>query len=67
MASEKPGRFTAMVVGRRGASEVPLRGDGAICHHLSVRRPDDHHIPMLKTEVRMSMTEVEAAYTEAAR
>jgi hypothetical protein len=29
--------------------------------------PDDHHIPMLKTEVRMSMTEVEAAYTEAAR
>jgi hypothetical protein len=29
--------------------------------------PDDHHIPMLKTEVRMSMTEVEADYTEAAR
>ena len=49
------------------ASQVPLRGDGAICHHLSVRRPDDHHIPMLKTEVRMSMTEVEAAYTEAAQ
>lgn len=29
--------------------------------------PDDHHISMLKTEVRMSMTEVEAAYTEAAQ
>jgi len=29
--------------------------------------PDDHHIPMLKTEVRVSMIEVEAAYTEAAR
>jgi hypothetical protein len=29
--------------------------------------PDDHYIPMQKTEVRMSMTEVEAAYTEAAR
>jgi hypothetical protein len=57
----------AMVVGRRFAGQVPLRGDGAICHRLSVRRPDDHHIPMLKTEVRMSMTEVEAAYTEAAR
>lgn len=29
--------------------------------------PDDHHIPMLMPEVRMSITEVEAAYTEAAR
>ena len=56
-----------MVGGRRFASQLPLRGDGALCHHLSVRRPDDHHVPMLKTEVRMSMTEVEAAYTEAAR
>ena len=45
----------------------PLRGDGEICHHLPVRRPDDHHIPMLETEVRMSITEVEAAYTEAAQ
>jgi hypothetical protein len=56
-----------MVVGRRGASQVPCAGMARyaiIC--LSVA-PDDHHIPMLKTEVRMSMTEVEAAYTEAAR
>ena len=67
MASEKTGRFTAMVGGRRFASQVRLRGDGAICHYLSVRRPDDHHIPMPETEVRMSMTEVEAAYTEAAQ
>jgi len=29
--------------------------------------PDDHHIPMLMPEVRMSITEVEATYTEAAR
>lgn len=29
--------------------------------------PDDHHISMLMPEVHMSMTEVEAAYTEAAR
>jgi hypothetical protein len=29
--------------------------------------PDDHHVLMLKNEVRMSMTEVEAAYTEAPR
>jgi hypothetical protein len=29
--------------------------------------PDDHHVPMLMPEVHMSITEVEAAYTEAAR
>jgi hypothetical protein len=44
-----------------------LRGDGAVCHHLRVRHLDDHHTLMLITEVRMSMTEVEAAYLYAAR
>lgn len=29
--------------------------------------PDDHHVPMLMPEIHMSITEVEAAYTEAAR
>jgi hypothetical protein len=56
-----------MMVGRRGASQVPLRGNGAYAIICLPIIPDDHHIPMLKTEVRMSMTEVEDAYTEAAR
>lgn len=29
--------------------------------------PDDYHVPMLMPEVHMSITEVEAAYIEAAR
>ena len=29
----------AMVAGRHGASQVPLRGDGAICHHLPAYHP----------------------------
>jgi hypothetical protein len=28
--------------------------------------PDDHHMPMLMPEAHMSITEVEAPYTEAA-
>ena len=56
-----------MVVGWRGASQVPLRGTARYAIICLPITPDDLHIPMPKTEVRMSMTEVEAAYTEAAR
>jgi hypothetical protein len=51
----------------RGPARRPCRGVTGYAIIWVSFVPDDHHIPMLMPEVHMSITEVEAAYTEAAR